>query len=186
MDPLKTFLVKSTNNLFEKVFRIGMEWRIFYGSLRLIFGLSLLRLIGTPLSDIFYTIMSHELIEDPADFIVQAVTPLLQHSSFTITYFLAGYLIFWGIIDILLSINLLKKRMWAFPVSIYLIGIFVLYEIYRFSHTHSRILAFIIIIDVILILIIRKEYNKLKTTTLDPSTESGFEYSDSETIKNRV
>lgn len=165
MSFLKKYLAKDNVDIYDLFFRVGMGWRIFYGSLRLILGFTLLRLIGTPLSDIFYKVMSHELIEDPTDLLVQTASPLLQHLSFRVTYFIAAYLIFWGIIDILLSINLLKHKKWAFPISIYLIAIFVIYEIYRFSYTHSLILAFIIIIDIVLIWLIRKEYNKLKSTS---------------------
>ena len=138
-----------------------MTWRICYGILRIFLAFILLRFIGAPLSGIFYRAMQHELIEDPNDFLIQLAHPFIQHLSFPITYFLAVYLIFWGIIDILLSINLLKQKTWAFPVSMYLIGIFVLYEIYRFLHTHSFILACVIVIDLILIWLIGKEYRKL-------------------------
>ncbi len=161
---LKTFHDRDKAEIYDLFFRIGMAWRIFYGFLRLTLGFILLRLIGVPLSGIFYKIMSHELIEDPTDFFVQTIGPLLQQMSVTITYFLAAYLIFWGIIDILLSINLLKRKLWAFPISICLIGAFVLYEIYRFSYTHSFALASIIVADLILIWLIKKEYCKLKSS----------------------
>ncbi len=164
MSFLKIFSAKDNADIYDLLFRVGMGWRILYGFLRLILGFILLRLIGTPLSDIFYKVMSHELIEDPTDFLIQTVSPLLQHLSFTVTYFIAAYLIFWGIIDILLSINLLKHKMWAFPISIYLIGIFVLYEIYRFSYTRSFVLACVIIMDLILIWLIRREYHKLSSS----------------------
>jgi len=140
-----------------------MWWRIIYGSLRLILGFTLLKIIGTPVSDIFYTLMEHEIIEDPNDLLIQITNPFIQHLPFTITYFLAGYLIFWGIMDIFLSINLLKHRLWAFSVSIYIIGIFVLYEIYRFSYTHSYILAGVILVDLIIIWLIKKEYDNLRS-----------------------
>lgn len=161
MNLLKTFFRRYNGDIYDLFFRIGMWWRIMYGFLRFVLGFVLLRLVGTPLLEIFYKVMSRELIEDPNDFFVHTATPFFQHSSFTVTYFLVIYLIFWGIIDILLSINLLKHKTWAFPVSIFLIGVFVFYEIYRLSHTHSFILAYIIIIDLILIWLIRKEYRKL-------------------------
>jgi len=163
MDFLKIFFAKDNTDAYDLFFRVGMIWRILYGSLRLILSFALLRLIGTPLSDLFFKIMSHELVEDPTDFLIQTINPFFQHSSFTVTYFLAAYLIFWGIIDIFLSINLLKQKLWAFPISIYLIGIFVLYEIYRFSRTHSFMLAGVIFIDLILIWLIRREYRKLNS-----------------------
>lgn len=153
-------------DIYDFLFHIGMWWRIFYGCLRLILGLTLLRLIGTPLSDIFYQVMSHELIEDRTDFLIQTVTPLLEHWSFTVTYFLAAYLIFWGIVDIFLSTHLLRHNLWAFPVSLYFIGVFVLYGVYRFSHTHSLMLLFIICVDIILMWLIRREYVTLRSSAL--------------------
>ncbi|MBU1557454.1 DUF2127 domain-containing protein, partial [Patescibacteria group bacterium] len=147
-------LIKNKSNLYEILFRIGLKWKIFYGFLRLILGFILFNFIGTPLADIFYKIMSHEIIEDPNDLLIQTFNPLLQHFSLNITYFLAFYIIFWGVIDIFISINLLKEKIWAFPISIYLISIFILYEISRFFYTHSFILLFVIIIDIILIWII--------------------------------
>lgn len=163
---LKILPIKNSIDTYDLFFRIGMGWRIMYGFLRLILGFILLRLIGTPISGIFYKIMSHELIEDPTDLLIRAVSPFFQHSSFTVTYFLAIYLIFWGVVDILLSINLLRHKMWAFSASIYLIGAFVLYEIYRFSYTRSLVLAYVIILDLILLWLIGKEYNKLKFSSL--------------------
>jgi len=171
MSFLKIFSAKDNTDIYDLLFRVGMGWRILYGFLRLILGFILLRFIGTPLSGIFYKVMNHELIEDPTDFLIRTVSPLVQHLSFTVTYFLAAYLIFWGIIDILLSMNLLKHERWAFPISIHLIGIFVLYEIYRFSYTHSLVLACVIVVDLILIWLIRREYHKLNLSF----RESGLE-----------
>ncbi|MBU4480426.1 DUF2127 domain-containing protein [Patescibacteria group bacterium] len=165
MAPIKLFSIKNNDDIYDLFFRFGMMWRIFYGFLRLALGFTLFLFIGTPLSDIFYKIMSYEIVEDPNDFLIQIANPVLHHFSFSVTYFLALYLIFWGVIDILLSINLLKHKLWAFPVSIYLIGIFILYKIYRFSHTLSSVLMFIIIIDLIIIWLINREYKKLKSLT---------------------
>lgn len=149
-----------TNNslVYDALFRIGMWWRILYGFFRIAFGFVLWRLVGTPLADIFYKLMRHELVEDPTDLLIQIANPFVQHSSLTVTYFLAIYFVFWGIVDVVLSINLLKKNLWAFPISIVLIGIFILYEVYRFSYTHSIVLAGVIIVDLALIWVIRKEY----------------------------
>jgi uncharacterized membrane protein len=163
---MKGFFVKNNMDIYDLLFRVGMWWRILYGFLRIILGFILLHFIGTPLSDIFYRVMSHEVIEDPGDIILRTIGSSLQHFSFTVTYFLAIYFIFWGAIDILLSINLLKHKIWVFPVSIYLIAIFVLYGIYRFSHTHSPVLAFIIVMDLVILWLIRKEYIKLKSPPL--------------------
>ncbi|PIT92487.1 MAG: hypothetical protein COU08_02140 [Candidatus Harrisonbacteria bacterium CG10_big_fil_rev_8_21_14_0_10_42_17] len=161
MKILDSLRLRDTTRVRSLFFRVGMWWRIFYGFLRFLLGFVLLHLIGMPVADVFYSIMAHELIEDKTDFLVRVVTPFLRHSSFTVTYFLAIYFIFWGFIDIVLSINLLRRKLWAFPLSLYLISIFVVYEIYRFSYTHSLVLAYIVLVDFVLLWLIRKEYLSL-------------------------
>ena len=140
---------------------MGMKWRIGYGFFRIIFGLALLKVVGTPIIEVVSTLMSHELTEDPSDVLSSFITSLLTSHPLYITYFLAFYFIFWGIVDVVLSYNLIQHRLWAFPVSFVLITIFVLYEAVRFSHTHSVILLGVILIDIIILWLTWREYKKL-------------------------
>ena len=151
--------------ILSELFRIGMWWRIVYGSLKLLLGLTLLRLVGSPLSEVFHMLIRHELTGDKDDFLIQLAQPLVAHFQVPITHFLAFYFIFWSIIDMVLSISLLRHKLWAFPMSIVLITLFVCYEVYRVFHTHSLILTAIIIIDIGLIFIINAEYRKLLNIT---------------------
>lgn len=143
--------------MLDRIFRIGMWWRVFYGFLRIVIGLTLIGKVGTSFSTVFYKLVRHELIEDPNDIFINFLSKILQNHPFSISYFLAIYLMFWGIVDIILSLNLLRHRPWAFPVSIFLITIFVCYELYRFFHTYSPILLGIILIDMIIIFLIKSE-----------------------------
>ena len=147
-------------DIYDVLFRVGMFWRIGYGAVRLVFGFSLLHLVGTPLSDLFFKALSRELIEDPSDIFIRLSEAILQHQSLTVTYFLAAHFMFWGLVDIALSVQVLRKKLWAFPLSMTLIGLFVLYEVYRLTHTHSYILAVVIVFDIMLIWLIHKEYER--------------------------
>lgn len=153
--------VKNDSDLGEAIFRFVMWWRVFYGSLKLVFGSVLLNFVGFPILELFQKMMTKELAEDPSDILYIGADKLFSHFSSHVTYFLALYFIFWGVIDIALSLNLLHKKLWAFPLSIYLIGIFVVYEIYRFFHTHSVILLGIIVIDFFILYLIQHEHKKL-------------------------
>ena len=82
--------------------------------------------------------------------------------SVYITTFLALYFIFWGVIDIGMSAFLLKERLWAFPVSILLIAVFIAYEILRFFQHHSVFLLGIIAVDIVILLLIQREYSILR------------------------
>jgi len=187
-DPIAT-----TNNtrragstIYEIIFRVSMWWRIFYGFIRIILGGVLLRLVGTPISEIFYQLTRHEVIEDSHDILLRIVSPLLHHMPLTVTYFIAFYLIFWGVVDIFLSINLLKHNIWAYPISLATISIFIFYELYRVSHTHSLILAIVIIIDIVILMIIKGEYKKLSrnASALEPQTSAEAKRTDTATLLN--
>jgi uncharacterized membrane protein len=155
-----------TSDTEDRIFRYGMYWRIFYGSLRILFGIVLFRLVGTSLIDIITRLMTHELVQDPSDKLYAFAVYWLGHHPLSITYFLASYFIFWGVVDIVLSVELLRERLWAFPASLVLIAGFVIYEIIRFTHTHSLILLWIIFVDIFIFWFIEREYKKLKSKIL--------------------
>lgn len=161
MEPATTLDLTSPKSI-SLFFHASMWWRIFYGSLRLLLGFVLLKVVGSTFTDVLVSVMSHELVEDPYDAIFQFLYTLFEDHSFTITYFVAGYLLFWGTIDILLSILLLKHKLWAFPVSIGLILVFIGYSMLRLAHTHSLVLAGVIVIDTIILYLIYREYTLLK------------------------
>lgn len=146
---------------YESAFRMGMYWRILYGFIRILLGLSLLGFLGKTTPDIVHAMLRPELIEDPGDILAGMMLPILTYFSFTITAFLPVYFIFWGSVDAFLSWQLIKHRLWAFPLSISLMTAFTAYESYRVTHTHSLILVAVIVIDIILIGVVAGEYRRL-------------------------
>lgn len=144
------------------LFHISMWWKILYGSIRIIIGVILLNLIGTPFIDIFSSLMSHEVATDPNDPLYQFVYNILENHSFTVTYFVSIYLLFWGVIDIVFSVLLLRHKLWAFPFSIVMMGMFTTYEIYRVIHTKSLILLSLILLSLGIMYLIYNEYRILE------------------------
>lgn len=144
-----------------------MKWRIGYGFFRILFGLALLKVVGIPLIEVLSTSMRHELLEDPSDILYSFISNILTSHPLYITYFLALYFIFWGVLDVLLSYSLLKHRLWAFPASFLLISLFVIYEGVRFTYTHSFILLGVILLDTFILWLIWKESKKLKLSILN-------------------
>ncbi len=160
----KLFILTEKTDTYEWLFHVGMLIRILYSLARLVLAFVLLPLVGTPLTELFgRAVEKNKHLFDSQDFFLQSAVPFVEHHSaaFFVTYFLISYLIFWGVIDIILSISLLKHRLWAFPVSVYLITLFIIYEMFRFTHTHSLVLAYIIVFDFFLIWLIRREHKKL-------------------------
>ena len=151
-----------TAELENEAFRIAMVWRIGYGTLRTILGFVVLKLVDLPLSQVLMEAMSFELKQDPTHIFFQTISAFLQTHPFTVTKFIALYLIFWGIVDIVLSIFLLRHKLWAFPLSLCLIGFFIVYELYRLLYTHAPAFLFLIIIDSVIFWLTVIEYKRVK------------------------
>ncbi len=154
-----------TGKVEDRFFVLSMWWRIAYGTLRIIFGFALLKAVGSPVLEVITNLMSFELVEDPTDKLYGLVSQLLGQDPLYVSYFLAIYFIFWGLVDVILSINLLRGKIWAFPASLLLIGGFIIYEFIRFTYTHSLILLFIILVDIAIFWFIEREYKRLHRGT---------------------
>lgn len=142
-------------------FRVALWWRIIYGIIKVFLGGALWWVASGGISHLFYRVMSHEIAQDPNDFFVHYIGPKLDHLPFTITHFVAFYFIFWGIAELFLSIHILKKNLWAYPVAIVLLSVFTLYEVFRVAHTHSFTLGVVILIDALIVWLLYREYKRL-------------------------
>ncbi len=157
------------------LFKLSMWWRIFYGLLRLFVGIALLRLIGQPLSEFVYTLMAHEITGKTGDAVLEKIYLLFETHDFTVTYFIASYFIFWGIIEIILSFCLLRRVRSAFPITMAFIVVFICYSIFRLTHTHSLILLSVIIIDIGIFYLIKHEYSRITRKRPTANTSTRFD-----------
>ena len=103
-----------------------------------------------------------ELIEDRFDFLSTPVHSLLLYFSSSARVFASFYLLFHGVIKLFLIFNLLRKRLWAYPATIIVFGLFTVYEAYRFTQTHSIFLIILSIFDLFVIILTAHEYKMIK------------------------
>ena len=86
----------------------------------------------------------------------------LAHASERLTYispkFAAMYLLLHGLVKIGLVIALWMNKLWAYPVAILVFAAFVVYQSFRFTHTHSVGLVLLTIFDVAIIYLTWMEY----------------------------
>lgn len=103
-----------------------------------------------------------ELVEDPKDFIANQLMAMAQHLSVGTKSFYAFYLLTHGLVKILLVAGLLTNRLWAYPASLVTLGLFIVYQAYRYSYTHSFGLIVLSIFDIFVILLIWHEWRILR------------------------
>ena len=103
-----------------------------------------------------------ELAEDPRDLVANYLLHAAQHLSIGTQHFAAMYLLSHGAKKLWLIVGLLRERLWYYPTALILFGLFIAYQLYRFSFTHSAFLLLITAVDVVVIVLTWHEYGYLK------------------------
>ena len=141
------------------VFVVSVLLKALNGVLEILLGIAFL--FTSALAGIIQTLIQSELIEDPADLVANAIQnflPFLTHSQ----YFISIYLLSHGIIKIFLVAGLLRNKLWAYPAALVVFTLFIVYQLYRYSFTHSIWLILLTIFDLFVIWLTWHEYRVLQ------------------------
>lgn len=150
------------NNIFHKSFEVGVIIKGFDGLLEVIGGVLIFFIKPSTIYNLFNFVFYHELVEDPNDLIVNHILKAVSHFTHGTVLFSSIYLLSHGLIKIVLAWALLKQKLWSYPVSIVFLLIFIIYQIYRYTYTHSIMLILLTIFDIVIIWLTVKEYSNIK------------------------
>jgi len=103
-----------------------------------------------------------ELIEDPQDFVANRLLAWAHGFSVDTKQFYAFYLLSHGAVKLFLVVGLLRGKLWSYPASLVVLGLFIAYQLYRFSYTHGTGLIVLTVFDVIVMGLIWHEYRLVK------------------------
>ena len=103
-----------------------------------------------------------ELTEDPRDFIATHLISAAQHLTGATQSFYAFYLVSHGLIKVALVAGLLREKLVAYPLSLAALGAFVVYQLFRYSYTHSFGLILLTIFDLVVIVLVWQEWRLLR------------------------
>jgi len=109
---------------------------------------------------VFFT--AHELSEDPDDWFATTLRHAVHNLSSDTKLFVSAYLVAHGLVKVFLVAGLLRKKLWAYPAALWFLGIFLLYQLYRFSHTHSLGLLALSALDLFVASLVWLEYRSQK------------------------
>jgi len=109
------------------------------------------------LQSVVFRLTAKELLHDPDDRIVATLRHLAEDLGSGRHTFATMYLIAHGLVKVVLAIGLLREKPWAFPVALWTLGAFVIYQLYRYTHTHSPMLPLLAAIDVVIMWLVWRE-----------------------------
>ena len=76
------------------------------------------------------------------------------------TTFASLYLLSHGVVKLALVICLLLNKMWAYPLTIVVFAAFMVYQVHRFTHTHSWALIWLTVFDAVIVYLTWQEYQE--------------------------
>lgn len=144
------------------LFKVGVVIKGIDGALEAVAGIALCFTSTATLRHLVDLLTQGELQEDPNDFIATHLVNFFHQLSVGTEHFAAAYLIIYGITKVGLVIGLLHGKLWAYPAALVVLGLFLGYQIYRFSHKHSTGLAFVSLLDLAILIVIWRDYQYFK------------------------
>jgi uncharacterized membrane protein len=163
----------------DRLFRIAIAIKGLDGALQLVAGLVLAMVPATVVTDLAHQLIARDVVSDLSDSLAghlqNAVTQFADDNT---RWFAIVYLLLHGVIKLVLVAALWHEIMPAYPIATVLLGAFVVYELVRGVNTHSVVLPIFAAIDIVIIVLVIREYQQLRrehavggsSSTADPGS----------------
>jgi uncharacterized membrane protein len=150
--------------LVHAFFTISVISKGVDGALEIVGGTLLFLVNPLQIHNIARLLTEHELSEDPHDLVATYLLNSAQHLSANAQLFAGTYLLWHGVVKVVLVAALLLKQRWAYPAAILAFLLFLTYQLYRYSHTLAPELLLLSVFDVVVIVVTWLEYKRLRTS----------------------
>lgn len=170
MPKLKTLLEEQNIHL---VFEISLLFKGAFALIEIMGGVAAYFITPQWALRAVAAVTQDELAEDPHDFVATHLLHWAQHLSISTQHFTAIYLLIHGAIKLALIIGLLRMKLWVYPTAIVAFGMFILYQLYRYTLTQSVWLLVLTVIDIVVIGLTWHEYHYFKRHRQNSVSASG-------------
>jgi len=152
--------------LLQKLLVLGIYLKGIDGVLEVVGGIMLWAVPNVVLDRTLHFLTQRELAEDPRDVVANWLVGLTSVITPNIKLIVGIFLIVHGLAKIFLAAGLIKEKAWAYPASISIFLVFIIYELYRLSYNRSFILGSVALGDIILLILIYHQYRHLRRSSV--------------------
>ncbi|SDY43094.1 Uncharacterized membrane protein [Amycolatopsis xylanica] len=151
----------------EKLFRVAIALKGLDGAAQLLGALVLAVIPASVVTGFAHAVITRDLLGDPRGTLARHLQAAADGfadggtKTFAIVYLLAH-----GLIKLVLVWALARKIVRAYPVAAIVLGAFVVYEVLRAVHTHSIALPVFAALDLLIIVLVLREYRELRAAGL--------------------
>jgi uncharacterized membrane protein len=146
----------------HQVFEISILLKGAHALIECVSGIMLAFVSTSTIVGLINRVTQDELVHNPHDFVALHLLGWAQTFSVQAQHFYAFYLASHGVAKLILVAGLLREKRWAYPASLAVLGLFIAYQLYRYSYTHSVGLIVLTVFDVIVIALIWHEYRLVR------------------------
>lgn len=148
------------------VLRVGFEVAILlkgiHAVLEMIGGV-LLWLIKPATLDMWIQVLTqNELAEDPSDYFANLLARASERYTVQTQHFGVFYLLSHGLVKVVLVLLLWRRKLWAYPLAVAVLALFIAYQVFRWTSTRSTFLLVLSGLDALLIALTLVEYAHLR------------------------
>jgi len=158
-------MTKHKPSLQEEIFKGSVLIKGFNGIVEILGALFILLFGSQAVVALIEKIFSHEIFQDPNDFIINFLIDLFVGTGKGTPIFIAVYLGIHGLLNVFLFTAVWKKKISLYPIVIVIMMLFIAYQIFRFYSTQSLVLLTLTIIDMIIIYFVAREYVQKRDKT---------------------
>jgi uncharacterized membrane protein len=146
----------------HQIFQVSVLLKGAHALIECLGGIALALVSTSSIANFVNAITQDELIKDPNDFVATHLLTMAHNFSIETQHFYAFYLLSHGIVKVALVVGLLREKLWAYPASLIVLTLFVLYQLYRFSYTHGLGLIVLTLFDIVVMGLIWHEYGLMR------------------------
>lgn len=157
------------NWLLHGTFRTGITLKGIGGLTETIGGVLLWFLTPAQLSGFVAALLEGEHTRHPHNVIASHFVHMAQGIAKADPVFASLYLLSHGIVKTALVILLWFNKLWAYPLTITVFGGFMVYQVYRYTHTHSFALMVLTIFDAAVVWLTWMEYRSQMAVRARPA-----------------
>ena len=146
----------------HQIFQLSVLLKGAHALIECLGGIALALVSTNSIANFVNAITQDELIKDSNDFVATHLLTMAHNFSVQTQHFYAFYLLSHGIVKVALVVGLLREKLWAYPASLIVLTLFVLYQLYRFSYTHGLGLIVLTLFDIVVMGLIWHEYGLMR------------------------
>jgi uncharacterized membrane protein len=157
-------VAEKQKKLLHAGFEIGILLKGLHAALEIVGGFLLLFVNPEFLRRVISFLTRKELVEDPKDALANLLLYAGQSYSVSSQRFGVNYLLSHGVVQFVLVLLLWRKKLWAYPLAVASLVLFIAFQALRWTSTHSWFLVFLTVLDAAIIYLTVVEYRRIRSS----------------------